>query len=585
MIQLSKKFLEITPTDQKLKSIYFVLSLVVMGLLELIGLTAILPLIAIIDNPNLISELPIISHIYNTGFLTDRELFIYLFGIVVITTQILAGCTKYVSTKIELNFLSYNETELSCRLMNKYLEQEYTWFFNQHSANLSKRLLSETRKVIHGGLLPFLQIAAHAVLILFILLVLFVTNFWVTVVAFSIVGGSYGVITSVSRSRLNRLSKLSVDMESQRFQVASETLAAIKQVKITNSEAFFSNVFKESSDNFVNAWHRANTWARIPKFIIESIIYVMVTACVLLISWSDENISVYLPTLAVFAVCLYKLMPLVQQVYVNMAHLRFVDAIIDDVLADLSLIDRPSRNSIESIGKSKRDRPQIEFKNVSFSYANRHGVPLSIPDFKISVGDCIGITGPTGSGKTTFVDLLVGLLTPSKGKILINGVNLGNHNSYAWRNRIAYVPQDPIILDASVYDNIIFGRRVSSVNVRDEILGILELLDLQKFIEEQLPSGLDTKLGEQGSQLSGGQKQRIAIARALYGRPEMLILDEATSSLDNNAQSLILKNIMESQESTTIIMIAHRVETLENCNVRIELDNKSHMNIRSSQND
>ena len=567
------RLFEVVPTKLKTSSLIVCGFLVIVGLIELVGLGAILPLIAMVEDVSLVNELPVINQLYSLGPFTSEQQFIYFFGFLIILALLFGGVLKLLATHLELKFLADAEYAIGTDLMRRYLSQDYDWFFDNHSSTLNKRILAESRRLVHGGFLPAIQVISSSILILVILSGLIYTSPIVALVSFGTVGVSYGVILLAARRKINSLSQQSVQQESERFRVASETLSAFKQVKISNGEKFYTDLFASASHQFVTVWRMATTWARAPKFFIETIIFICLTSGVLVLLSLGDGIIGHASTLAIFALGLYKTLPLAQQIYVNLSHLRFVKSIVDDLYTDLNLPLKHSENLFHFSEEENSPSEVLKFEDITFQYDSAEEVTLRIKEFSINRGDCLGINGPTGSGKTTFVDLSAGLLFVKSGRVLGNGIEVTPANARAWREGLAYVAQESTVLDASVIENILFGRSHDIYGV-DKIWDVLALVHLKDFVQSELPNGLNSALGENGLRLSGGQRQRIAIARALLGKPKLLILDEATSALDSELQRRIIEGIQEASVQTTVIMVAHRLETLSNCNRRYSIKNK-----------
>jgi ABC-type multidrug transport system fused ATPase/permease subunit len=354
-----------------------------------------------------------------------------------------------------------------------------------------------------------------------------------------------------------------------RYKLLDEVFSGIKQVKISSQETYFSKLFSLYSYDYAKANSAAKAIALIPRFVVEAVAFGGLLILIL-IKIDEESFLSTLPIISLIAFAGYRILPAFQQIYIALTQLRYSNVIVDHMeqmfqkINEVKLVDKNFRENIVL-------KKSIQLNNVDFKYQNSNNLILDKINLVIPCKSKVGIIGPTGGGKTTLIDVIIGLLEPIKGQVLIDEIELNQKNKYGWYKQFGYIPQDTFLIDDNIYRNVAFGVEVDEIN-KKKVEEVCKIACLEDFINNDLPNNYNTIIGDRGIRLSGGQKQRISLARSLYNDPSILIMDEATSALDTETELEIINNINKLKNDITIIMIAHRHVTLKNCDMIIEID-------------
>jgi ATP-binding cassette, subfamily B, bacterial PglK len=373
----------------------------------------------------------------------------------------------------------------------------------------------------------------------------------------------YGSIYGLLRKRLTRLGSMRNLANSIRFKTLSEVFSGIKDVKLGGYEQVFLKKYDDQAKIFASAQSSAAIAGQLPKYALEAIAFGGVVAVCLFLMRSARGLEEALPMLALYALAGYRMMPALQHTYAQLALLRFSDKALDALCEDLSAVEK-TRTTASARGELTL-RQSIEFDRVCYRYPGSTRKILDEVSLRIPARSTVGLVGSTGSGKTTTVDILLGLLLPATGKLLVDGVALSPLNLRTWQSMIGYVPQHIYLTDDTVAANIAFGVDSPGEIDSDALIQAAKAARIYEFIVNELPEGFDTMIGERGVRLSGGQKQRLGIARALFRKPQVLILDEATSALDTVTERSVMDEIYALSTELTIVLIAHRLSTVKHC--------------------
>jgi len=488
--------------------------------------------------------------------------FLFYLGFMAIVI-LLTGSVLSIFTiwKVSL-FSSHYGTKLGNKLFTNYINQPWSYHLTTNSSELVKKISVESMRVTDKILIQLMLMNARIVLVFLITIVLLIYEPVVTMVGSFIFMLSYFLIFKASSKRLHINGKIFSNQLSIRFRFLSEALGGIQSVITLNKRNKFIKDFESSGIPMYRAHGTNVAISMVPKFFMEFVIFGgFVTLVMALIYFNTSDVASILPKMAVFGVVAIKFLPAFQQIYNALAQIKGNIAAWDDIKKDLALCSSP--NSADTIERMDLGEG-IDIRNLSFSYTDKSKVILNDVSLKITTNKLIGIIGPSGSGKTTLVNLISGLLVPTSGSINIGGKVLSKQNISEWYNNIGYVPQDVYLADRTIMENIAFGIDKNNINI-DKVNVAVNRANLGRFIDS-LPNKLHTMVGEQGVQISGGQKQRIGIARALYGDPEVVIFDEATSSLDGISEKQIIETI-EKLNAKVVIQVAHRLNTIKKCDV------------------
>jgi len=457
-------------------------------------------------------------------------------------------------------------SDLSYSVYRKTLYQDYLVHLGRNSSEIVTSVSNKISEVV-GVVVMLLSMIGSIVMLVTILSALIYLN--PLVAALSILGFStiYGLILFLTKSSLLRNGVQIVDSSTEVIKSLQEGLWGIRDVLIDGNQEAYSSVYQVADKKLRNAQASNAFISQSPRYLMESLGMLLIVLVAYLVSLKDGGIIQVIPILGALALAAQKLLPVLQQIYASISGIRGAQRSIEDVI---ELLNQPLPGSIHDVNINKLSFDhQIYMKDVNFTYAKNMPNVLNNINLKITKGETIGIVGPTGSGKSTILDILMGLLYPTFGELLVDGMNVSRVNMVSWQKNIAHVPQEIFMTDGTIEENIAFG--IAPENIDSNLtLWAAGVADLNEFITS-LPNGIKTRVGERGSWLSGGQRQRIGIARALYKKTQLLIFDEATSALDEVTEARVIENINRLPNRPTILMVAHRHSSLKNCNRLVEI--------------
>lgn len=557
-------------THKERRQAYLLLTmLLLMAVFDTIGVASIMPFIAVLSKPNLIDSNPYLNFTYiyfGFGNLKDFQFFL---GFVFFLSLIVSIGFKALTSWFLVRFTYMRQYSLSRRLVNGYLHQPYAWFLNRHSADLGKTVLSEVDQVIAETLMPLLNLIAQGVLVITLLALIVLVDpvLALIVIVFFLV--AYGGIYTLLRSRLSQVGADRVYANKMRFSVLTEAFGGIKDIKVHRLEDVFVSRFEGPALSFSTNKAFAQAASQLPRFALEVLVFGGILLLILLLMRSAGGFDEALPMVTLYAFAGYRLMPAVQQIYASLSTLRFSHHALNNLHKEMLALS-PLCGVTERQGQIDL-KQTITLEKVSYTYPLAQGFALKDVTISIPVHSTVGFVGATGSGKTTAADVILGLLEPQDGRLLIDEVVITNENRAGWQKNIGYVPQVIYLADDTVAANIAFGLPTGQID-QAAVERAASIANLHDFVSNELPNGYKTKVGERGVRLSGGQRQRIGIARALYRNPEVLILDEATSALDNLTEYAVMEAVHNLSHKITIILIAHRLSTVKECDAIFLLD-------------
>lgn len=564
------KLLEILNQREKFFAFLLFLASLITALFQAFGVFSIFPFINVIMNPTTIKSNKYLYWIYQNFNFSDYNEFLVFLGIFVFLSIVLSSIVSAFTFWAKNRYILGRNHSLSLRLFNCYLKQPYSFFLNRNSSELAKQILDEVSKLTDSYLFALSEIVINFLMLFFIVIVLLFIDTFSTVFVLLFLGILYISLNKFLKTKLRNKGKNRIKSNQLRYRTVLEAFSSIKITKIMNIEKFFLRKFEKDSKQYYNTMIYASTAGRIPHYLTETIIFGGLVFFVIYQILKGNNVNTLIPLISVFAFAGKKILPSIQTIYYSFSQLYFNQAIVDKIYDDFKLLDDRNIQNINDQTPIEFNH-HIVFKNVFFKYDNTDRYILN--DFNLSIlkNTCIGIVGLTGSGKTTLVDLLMGLLSVSKGSILLDNQIVDQNVIHSWQSKIAYVPQDIYLSDDTISNNIAFGIEEKNID-KNRVIQVSKIAALDEFINYELPEKYDTFVGERGIRLSGGQKQRIGIARALYQNPEILIFDEASSALDGKTEELVFKNMRAYLNQCTIIMIAHRLNTLKDCHQIILLE-------------
>lgn len=562
MITIFKKLAAFFDKKDRKTLLILMACVIVMGLVEMVSVATILPFLAVVAKPEVIEMNPYLNQVYQFFGFTQSKYFILFLGGVVFAALILGNSFSAFTSWFMMRF-SYNQgSKISSRLLYNYIKQPYAFFLNRNSGELQKNILAEVDRMIIGIVINTSLTISKCVVALCILGLLLVVNFWLACTIFFVIGGAYFAVYGLIRKKLSAAGKNSSLINADRYQTITEVFGAIKELKVLNREDTFQFAFEKLVKAYARYEALSQLTPLITRYIIEAIAFGGMLLIAIYLIWTKESLNGFLPLLGLYALAGYRLLPAIQQLFSGMTLGRYHAAAVDILYPDylLKSTSYPKDDALITLNK------ELILRNISYSYPNTK--KLTLDNISITVNRCttVGFVGSSGAGKTTLADIILGLLETTKGQLIVDGQLLTADRLPGWQRNIGYVPQSIYLTDQSVKRNIALGIPEEEIDIA-KVKSAAILANLHEFIMSELPQNYDTYIGEGGIRLSGGQRQRIGIARALYHDPQLLIFDEATSALDNNTEQVIIEALNQLAHQKTIIIIAHRLQTVKNCDV------------------
>ncbi|WP_338626141.1 ABC transporter ATP-binding protein [Selenomonas sp. TAMA-11512] len=474
-------------------------------------------------------------------------------------------------SRLQIGFALRNQVYFSEKLLEVYLAKPYLFHVGHNTATLLRNVTSAGTIIFTSILLYIFLVFTELITAVAIWVMLFMTDPFTAVVVAGALGGLLYYILLFFRKTIAAQGQIQTDSQGKYVKYVNQALGGIKETKVLRKENFFLNAFKEAYEDYGEAQRRYQVINQLPRLMIETVVVFGLILLILIKLLMGNMPMEIVPILGVLALAAFRLMPSASRIINYTNQIKFNIPLFHELYDELMEIKNCADKEILT-GEDAEKLPfsrEIRIQGVSFTYPGGQKAILKDVSFSIPKGKFVGIVGPSGAGKTTFVDILLGLLTPAQGAITVDGVDIQGHMA-EWRANLSYVPQSVYLIDASIRENIAMGVALEQIDdVRIE--RSLYQAELYDFVSE-LADGTETMVGERGVKLSGGQRQRIGIARALYQEPDVLILDEATSALDNETEKTITDTILKLKGGITIIAIAHRLTTLENCDFKVEFD-------------
>ena len=570
-MQTFKKLLFLLTTKERKRAFLLTIIMLIMALLDMIGVASILPFIAILTNPSLVETNIILNIIFEASSVVGVEnvqQFLFFLGVTVFIILISSLAFKALTTYLQVHFIEMSQYNLSKKLVEGYLSQPYSWFLSRHSADLGKTILSEVSVVISSGVGPILELISRGFVAVALISLLLIADPKLTIIVGISLGVIYWLIFNFIRVYLKRFGAERLRNNESRYKSISEAFGAAKEVKVGGLEQVYIKSYSAPAHSFAKINSYVLLISALPRFFLEAVAFGGILIIILYQMSQTENFNNILPILSLYVFAGYRMIPALQQIYVSFNQLAFVGPSLNKLYDDFKKI---------KTAKPDQDQGQIflnktiDLNSINYTYPNVSRTTLKDINLSIPAKSTIGLIGATGSGKTTTVDIILGLLEAQKGTLEVDGQIITKKNSRSWQRSIGYVPQHIFLSDDTITSNIAFGVEPKNID-HAAVEKVSKIANLHQFIIDELPAKYQTTIGERGIRLSGGQRQRIGIARALYHNPQVLILDEATSSLDNETEKVVMDAVNNLRKEITIILIAHRLNTVKNCDTIFKLD-------------
>ena len=547
-------------TSKDKRDLFFLLLFsILVSFIEVVGVGAIMPFISIATDFEKIHT-SFFKEIYDFfGFKSDVNFVIFV-GVVLIVFYIFRSVVN-LSYFYFLNRFSQGRYHLlAYRLFERYLGMNYIDFINKNVSYLTKTIVNEANNLVQL-ISEFLFMISEMFILVFIYVMLLWVNWKMTLLLTIFLGLNVLILKVTISKKIKKAGEYRELMQRKFYEIMLNSFGNFKMIKLKSNDRDILEKFKIASVAFANSNITNATLAQVPRLFLEAIGFSLIALIIIYLVFKyQQDVSGALPILSMFVLGLYRLMPSVNRIMSAYNQILFR-------LKSLEIIHNDLLYEPEELGDEEIEfKEKITLKNLSFEYEKNKPILKDI-NLTIKKGEKIGIIGESGSGKSTLVDLIMGLYKPTNGKIFVDNVELNEKNVKSWRKKIGYIPQDMYLFDGSIAENVAFGEKVDEERIK-EVLKMANLLD---FLEKH-HQGIYTRVGERGIKLSGGQKQRVLIARALYSNPEVLILDEATSALDTKTEEKIMKELYKTAKNKTMIIIAHRLSTLNECDRIVKIE-------------
>jgi len=547
-----------------------------LALLEATGVASIMPFLAILSSPDLIESHSALAVLSEWTGVTSADDLLLLTGALVFCLVVSALVLQALVVWAQVRYAGDLMHSWSCRIVETYLQQPYEWFLARHSSELSATTINEVNQVIYHAVLPTLMIASNALVALAVFAFLLIIDPILAATTVIVLAGAYVTTYRFLRGRIVRAGEAWLDSNQGRYHVLAEAFTGIKEVKVLHAEKSFAQQFESVSRRMCDAMIWSKVIGQVPSIAMQAIVFGGMLLVVLYVLATRGGFAAGLPMIGLYAFAGYKMMPALQRIYVYLAEMEFSSVALASLRGPLRFAKDPrSRPQASEAGRDPaarvRLKRQLEFRDLVYRYPGSDIPTLNRMSFTIPAGFKVGIVGSTGSGKTTTVDLILGLLRPSAGSVLVDGTEIDDAQLRPWQASIGYVPQTIFLADTSLAGNIAFGVPKEKIE-QARVEAVSKLASLHSFVVNEFPEKYESRTGERGVRLSGGERQRVGIARALYHDPDVLILDEATSALDNATERLVMDAVDSLAPSKTVIIIAHRLSTVKNCDAIFFLD-------------
>ena len=576
MVKIFKKMNLLLDKKQKRKMVLIVILMLIGGVLESLSISAVIPVVEALVVPNAVEENRILGMLYEALHLTSKVQLTVIMMVSLIFLFVLKNLFLFLQNVVQLRFVYTNQFATSRRMMINFMKRPYEYYLNADTAVIQRSITSDVNNM-YGLILNLLQLISEVVVFVCISTLLFLEDpMLITMVAILLVAVLF-IIKTVLKPVLIKAGKENQEYYSGLFKWIEQSVMGIKEIKIANKEQYFIHEYTKCGYGYVNAVQKYNLFNATPRLIIETVCMAGLVLYLMIVMLQGMDPANVIPQLAVFAFAAMRLIPSANRMNNHLNNISYFEPFfmgVSDHLQD-EINDETMVYDPESYGKKtevvKLDvKKEILLRDITYGYPGSNMKIFEHADMKIPVGTAVGIVGSSGAGKTTVVDILLGLLELQSGQILADGVEVRDHYE-EWLKNIGYIPQTIFMIDATIRNNVAFGVAAEEID-DNRVWEVLKEAQLDEFVRS-LPEGLDTGIGERGIRLSGGQRQRIGIARALFEDPEVLVLDEATSALDNDTEAAIMESINRLHGKKTLIIIAHRLQTIEKCDIVYRVEN------------
>lgn len=581
MKQIISKLNLLLDKKQKRTMAGLIVLMIIGAILQTAGVGMLVQVVTVVIDPTSAEKSNFVKTIYDLFGFTDYRYFSISIMALLIVVFAVKNIFLFVQQKLTFAFVYTNQFRTSERMMRNYLRRGYEYFLNADTAVVQRNITSDVNNM-YALILALLQLMSDGAVSLFVVCYCLSKSGAMTVLLAVVLIAVMGVVKKVLKPIMYRAGKENQDYYSGLFKWISQTVQGIKEVKVAGKEQYFVGEYQKCGRGYVGAVQRYSLYNNIPKLLIETACVAVMMGYMIFLTATGRSSGDMLETLSTLAAAAFVLLPCVNRINNQINSIAYFEPFfmgVSDNLQDEITGEKVDMSFAAEEEEKLQVAKSIELKGITYAYPNTDKLIFDHADMSIPIGKAVGIVGTSGAGKSTMVDILLGLLEVREGAVYADGVDVKQHYR-KWMKNIGYIPQMIFMLDDTIRKNVAFGVPEDRID-EERLWEVLREAQLDEFIKG-LPDGLDTGIGERGIRLSGGQRQRIGIARALYHDPEVLILDEATSALDNDTEKAIMESINRLHGKKTLIIIAHRLQTIEQCDIVYRVENEK-VNIERSR--
>lgn len=557
---------------EKFQLILLLFGILLTTILELVGVVAIMPFVNVVMDPTVIERTPYLQWLYEVLGIQSTNGFIAVLGVILIIVYIIKNLALILLYYAQYAFTFTTQKKLSSRMLKCYMNQSYIFHLKNNSADLMRNIDNDVTMMFQA-VISMLGLLAELCVCMILGIYLLISDKSIAIGMAAILGLFVLIFAKPFKNYLVRIGDEDRHYRSGITKWLHQSLGGIKETKILGRESYFCTMFDENYRNWAEREKMYRLLQVAPRPVLEAVCVFALLSVIIVKLLHGTSSAYFIATVSVFAVAALRLLPSINRIASNYGVIMFNMPAFDAVYSDLKQIEDLDRSAEAEKGMTDHKMPfnkNINVDEITFSYEGKDENVLENVCLQIKKNESVAFIGPSGAGKTTLADLILGILKPNRGRILVDGLDIAEHQM-EWRKKLGYIPQSIYLMDDTIKNNILFGHEC-----RDEaqLWRAVEEAQLKEFIST-LEHGIDTVIGENGVCLSGGQRQRIGIARALYMNPEVLVLDEATSALDNETEGAVMDAINHLAGNKTLIIIAHRLSTTKQCDVIYEVKDKS----------
>lgn len=572
MKQIFKKLNVLLDKKQKRTMGGLMVLMIIGAALQTAGVGMLVQVVTVIMDTSVVEKSGLVRSVYEWLGFTDYSHFSIMVMAMLVAVFVVKNIFLFIQQKLTFAFVYTNQFRTSERMMRNYLRRGYEFYLNADTAVVQRSITSDVNNM-YALILALLQMMSDGVVSLFIIFYCLSQSGIMTILLATVLALLMVVVKKVLKPIMYKAGKDNQDYYSGLFKWISQTVQGIKEVKVTGKEQFFVEEYRKCGKGYVNAVQKYSLYNNVPKLLIEIACVAVMMGYMIFLTACGRSTGDMLEIFSTLAAAAFVLLPCVNRINNQINSIAYFEPFfmgVSDNLQDEITGEKVDMSFATDEEEKLPVKRAIELKNITYAYPNTDKLIFDHADMTIPIGASVGIVGTSGAGKSTMVDILLGLLEVKEGAIYADGVDV-KQNYRKWLKNIGYIPQMIFMLDDTIRSNVAFGVPLDKID-EERIWEVLREAQLDEFVRS-LPESLDTGIGERGIRLSGGQRQRIGIARALYHDPEVLVLDEATSALDNDTEKAIMDSINRLHGRKTLIIIAHRLQTIEKCDIVYRVEN------------